>query len=127
MATEILEALPLGGAALEKVPEITTAIAEAAGLAFQESYRLGLRYVHYSTASEILADFLYSAIALTTVGFGIVLIVAVICCNDIGHKMNNKIEVFLENDVQATKNEFHEELRVSHGRRRRSRPSVQGA
>lgn len=47
MATEILAALPLGAAALEKVPGITTAIAGAAGLAFQESYRLGLRYVQY--------------------------------------------------------------------------------
>lgn len=44
MAAEILAALPLGAAALEKVPGLTTAIAGAAGLAFQESYRLGLRY-----------------------------------------------------------------------------------
>lgn len=106
MATAILAALPLGAAALEEVPGITADIAGAAGLAFQESYRLGLR-----------------AIALTTVGFGIVLIIAVLCCNDIGHKMNNKIEVFLENDVQAAKNEFHEE---HHGLRRRSsvKPAV---
>lgn len=81
--------------------------------------------VHYCSASEIIADFLYSAIALTTVGFGIVLVLAVLCCNDIGHKMNNKIEVFLENDVQAAKNEFHEELHVKDGLRRRS--SVQAA
>jgi hypothetical protein len=117
MATEVLAALPLGAAALEKVPGLTTAIAGAAGLAFQESYRLGLRYVlcvpPYS--KRILTDFLSSAIALTTVGFGIVLIAAVLCCNDIGHKMNNKIEVFLENDTQAAKNEFHEELRGKHG------------
>ena len=120
MATEVLAALPLGSSALEKVPGITTKIAGAAGLAFQESYRLGLRYVRYFTALETVADFLRSAIALTTVGFGIVLIIAVLCCNDIGHKMNNKIEVFLENDVYAAKNEFHEELHVNHGIRRRS-------
>ena len=32
---------------------------------------------------------------------------ACLFCNDIGHKMNNKIEIFLENDVNADKNEFH--------------------
>lgn len=51
MATEILAALPLGAAALEKVPGITTAIATSAGLAFQESYRLALRYVSPSSSS----------------------------------------------------------------------------
>lgn len=45
MATAVLTALPLGAAALEKVPGINTAIAGAAGLAYQESYRLGLRYM----------------------------------------------------------------------------------
>jgi hypothetical protein len=44
-----------------------------------------------------------------------VLIAAVFCCNDIGHKMDNKIEVFLENDKNAVKNEFHEELHGHHG------------
>lgn len=67
-----------------------------------------------------MTDFLDSAIALTTVGFGVVLIAAVLCCNDIGPKLNNKIEVFLENDTQAAKNEFHEELHGNHGVRRRS-------
>lgn len=42
-AAEILAALPLGAAALEKVPGITTTMAEMAGLAFQESYTKGLR------------------------------------------------------------------------------------
>jgi hypothetical protein len=42
-AAEILAALPLGAAALEAVPGITTAMAGAAGLAFQESYNKGLR------------------------------------------------------------------------------------
>jgi hypothetical protein len=29
------------------------------------------------------------------------------CCNDIGHKMNDKIEIFLENDENANKNVYH--------------------
>lgn len=39
----LLAALPLGAAALAKVPGITTKIAVAAGAAFQESYVVGLR------------------------------------------------------------------------------------
>ena len=30
-----------------------------------------------------------------------------ICCMDIDHKMNDKIEIFLENDVNADKNVHH--------------------
>lgn len=33
--------------------------------------------------------------------------IACIFCEDIDHKMNNKIEVYLENDVHADRNEFH--------------------
>ena len=32
---------------------------------------------------------------------------ACICCQDIGPKMNEKIEIFLENDVNAEKNKYH--------------------
>ena len=54
MATAILAALPLGATALEAVPGITTDIAGAAGLAFRESYRLGLRYVPLYTIASLL-------------------------------------------------------------------------
>jgi hypothetical protein len=39
--------------------------------------------------------------------FGIVAIIATLFLEDIGPKMNNKIEIYLENDVQAEKNKFH--------------------
>lgn len=39
--------------------------------------------------------------------FGIVAIIACFFLEDIGPKMNNQIEVFLENDVQAEKNKYH--------------------
>ncbi|KAK0316809.1 hypothetical protein LTR01_000560 [Friedmanniomyces endolithicus] len=66
VAESVLAALPLGAAALEKVQGLTTAIAEAAGAAFVESYVQGVK-----------------------------------------PKMTPKIEIFLENDVQAEKNKFH--------------------
>lgn len=33
--------------------------------------------------------------------------IACFCCNDIDHKMNDKIEIFLENDVNAERNVHH--------------------
>jgi hypothetical protein len=36
-----------------------------------------------------------------------VAIIASFFLEDIGPKMNNQIEVFLENDVQADKNKYH--------------------
>ncbi|KAI1628444.1 fungal trichothecene efflux pump [Exophiala viscosa] len=83
-------ALPLGAAALEKVPGITLAIIEAGGAAFQQSYVHGLRVM-----------------ALSSIAFGVVGIIACCFCVDIGPKMNAKIEVFLENDKNADKNVYH--------------------
>ena len=86
----LLVALPQGSAALMKVPGISTAIAVAAGGALQESYRIALRTT-----------------ALSSLSFGIIAIIACALCNDIGKKMNSKIEVFLENDEFAGRNRFH--------------------
>lgn len=86
----LLEALPLGSAALAKVPGITTQIIEAAGAALQQTYVHALRVT-----------------ALSSLSFGLLAIIACICCNDIGHKMNEKIEVFLENDEFADRNVYH--------------------
>ena len=49
----------------------------------------------------------YRTVALASIGFGGVAIIATFFLEDIGPKMNNKIEIFLENDVQADKNKFH--------------------
>ena len=32
---------------------------------------------------------------------------ACVCCQDIDHKMTPKIEIYLENDVNRDRNEFH--------------------
>ncbi|KAF2651423.1 MFS general substrate transporter [Lophiostoma macrostomum CBS 122681] len=89
-ATALLTALPLGASAIAEVPGITNEIAAAAGAAFQQSYVVGLRTT-----------------ALSSLSFGVVAIVACFFCNDIGHKMDDKIEVFLENDENAEKNKYH--------------------
>ncbi|KAK4994440.1 hypothetical protein LTR66_005528 [Elasticomyces elasticus] len=90
VAEAVAKALPLGSAALKKVPGLTAAIAEAAGAAFVESFVQGLKTV-----------------SLTLMGFGGVAIIACFFIEDIGPKMNKKIEVFLENDVEASRNKFH--------------------
>ncbi|KAK5128945.1 hypothetical protein LTR85_000278 [Meristemomyces frigidus] len=90
VAQAVLAALPLGAATLEKVQGLTQAIAEAAGGAFIESYVQGVKTV-----------------ALASIGFGALAIVACCFLEDIGPKMTPKIEIFLENDVQAKKNKYH--------------------
>ncbi|CAK7231680.1 hypothetical protein SBRCBS47491_008013 [Sporothrix bragantina] len=88
MATQLITAIGAGTAA--EIPGITPDILAAAGGAFQQTYVVGLRTV-----------------CLVSIAFGVI---GTICCalsNDIGPKMTNKIEVFLENDVQKDKNRFH--------------------
>ncbi|KAL4896041.1 MFS general substrate transporter [Aspergillus ambiguus] len=86
----LMAALPVGASALEKVPRITNDIIVAASAAFQQSYVIGLRTT-----------------CLSSLSFGVVGIIACLFCQDIGRKMNDKIEVFLENDEHADKNKFH--------------------
>ena len=89
-AKALLAAIPLGAEAIGKVSGATEAMVAAAGSAYIDSYVIALRTV-----------------CLTSIAFGVI---GTICCcfsNDVGPKMNDKIEVFLENDVQAEKNRFH--------------------
>ncbi|KAK4497186.1 hypothetical protein PRZ48_011636 [Zasmidium cellare] len=86
----ILEALPLGQEALAGVEGASAEVLDAARTAYQQVYVIGLRTT-----------------ALSTLAFGIVGIVACLFCEDIGRKMNDKIEIFLENDVHAERNEYH--------------------
>lgn len=67
----LLKALPIGSAALATVPGITTSIMVAAGAAVKQTYVHALRVV-----------------ALSSLSFGIVSIIACICCNDIGDKVH---------------------------------------
>ncbi|KAK3679198.1 hypothetical protein LTR78_000759 [Recurvomyces mirabilis] len=90
MATEILAAFPLGATALAKVPGVTTQILTAAGTAYQWSYAYGLRIT-----------------ALSSLAFGGLGFIMCLLCENIDEKMNSTTNVFLENDVNADKNEYH--------------------
>jgi hypothetical protein len=89
------------------VPGITNDIAAAAGAAFQQSYVVGLRTTCLSSLSfgilGIIGMSLFSLLWWSNANVD----TAALCCQDIGKKMNNKIEVFLENDENADKNRFH--------------------
>ena len=63
VAIEILTALPLGAAALAKIPDATTQMIAAAGAAFQQVYVVGLRTT-----------------ALASLSFGIVAIIGEFSC-----------------------------------------------
>lgn len=89
MARSIAAAIPQGAAALSAITNSTTIIG-AASSAYTESLIVSVRTV-----------------ALSSLAFGGVGIIACLCLEDIGHKMNGKIEVYLENDYQADKNQFH--------------------
>lgn len=45
--------------------------------------------------------------ALSSIAFGVLAIVACCFLEDIGPKMTPKIEIYLENDIQAEKNKYH--------------------
>ena len=65
-------------------------IVAAAGAAVQHAYERGVQNVAYASLA-----------------FGIVGIIACACCKDVDHKMNNKIEVYLENTENANRNKYH--------------------
>ncbi|KAI1614621.1 fungal trichothecene efflux pump [Exophiala viscosa] len=46
-------------------------------------------------------------VAFTSLAFGVVGIIASACCKDVDAKMNNKIEVYLENTEMASRNRNH--------------------
>ncbi|KIV99714.1 uncharacterized protein PV09_08644 [Verruconis gallopava] len=89
-ATQLLSALSLGAQAIAAVPGINPNAIAAASVAFMESYAYGLKMM-----------------ALASLGFGGFGLVLCLLCEDIGPKMNNKTNVFLENDINAEKNDFH--------------------
>ncbi|KAF2801809.1 MFS general substrate transporter [Mytilinidion resinicola] len=83
-------AASLGAAALEKIPGVTPQGAEMVGTAYKYAVAYGLRNA-----------------ALASMAFGVVGIILACFNEDIGPKMNEKIETFLENDALAEKNKFH--------------------
>lgn len=89
-AAQILPAFALGTAALEAIPGINTQILEAASTTYAWSYAHGLKIT-----------------ALSSLSFGGLGLICCLLCENIDKKMNDNIEVFLENDVNADLNKFH--------------------
>lgn len=89
-ASQLLGALSLGADAIAAVPGVNPAAIAAAGAAFLDSYAYGLKMTAY-----------------TSLGFGGLGILMCFLVEDVGPKMNNKVEVYLENDRFGEKNEFH--------------------
>ncbi|KAK5169763.1 uncharacterized protein LTR77_005741 [Saxophila tyrrhenica] len=89
-ASALLAALPLGSAAIAKVPGITDEIVAAASTAFQWSYAHGLKIT-----------------ALSSLSFGGVGLILCLMTENIDKKMTQETNVFLENDIHASKNEYH--------------------
>ncbi|KAK6384741.1 hypothetical protein LTS17_002304 [Exophiala oligosperma] len=86
----LFETLPQGLKAIQAIPELNTIVAATIWTAWQDSYIVAIRNV-----------------CLASLGFGIVGLIFVLPCRDLTPKMTPKIEVYLENDVNAAKNRFH--------------------
>ena len=82
----LLKVLSLPTFAKDYPPKIVA----AAAAAVQQAYEKGVQNV-----------------AFASLAFGIVGIIACACCKDVDHKMNNKIEVYLENTENANRNKYH--------------------
>ncbi|KAF2006271.1 MFS general substrate transporter [Amniculicola lignicola CBS 123094] len=89
-ASLLLAAFPLGAEAIAAVPGTNAEALAAAALAFQWSYAHALKIV-----------------ALSSLAFGGAGLICCFLCEDLGPKMTDKTEVFLENDINAEKNVFH--------------------
>jgi len=89
-AQKLLAAFPLGAKAIQAVPGINAEIIAAASTAFQWSYAHGLRIM-----------------ILSSLSFGLLGLILCVCTLDVSQKMNSDINVYLENDVNREKNEFH--------------------
>lgn len=89
-ASKIAELLSLLATPVNLAEEFGAAVAGAVGVAQQHAVAHGIKMV-----------------AFTSLGFGCVGIIACLCCRNIDDRMDNTIEVFLENDEFADRNKFH--------------------
>lgn len=72
------------------MPGVNENTLAAASLAYQWSYAHGLRIM-----------------ILASLSFGLVGFALCFCCEDVSSKVTPDINIYLENDVNAEKNEFH--------------------
>ncbi|KPI44781.1 uncharacterized protein AB675_8655 [Cyphellophora attinorum] len=89
-ASQIPDLLMLLATPKELASQFGESVAGAVGLAQQLAIAHGIKLI-----------------ALTSLGFGCIGIVACLCCQNIDSRMDNTIEVFLENDEFADRNKFH--------------------
>jgi hypothetical protein len=95
----------LGTSALtEKYPADVVVAVEGA---IKVAYEHGIQYVARLSRLPSVYAYLSRLTAYTSLAFGIVGIIACACCKDINPKMNDKIEVYMENTELADRNKFH--------------------
>ncbi|RMY99589.1 hypothetical protein D0860_08255, partial [Hortaea werneckii] len=85
--TELLSAV---GTAEVSTANFSSAVVEAVTLASKQAY------CHA-----------FFVVAMTSMAFGIVGLIACPCCKDVDHRMDQHIEVFLENNKLVDRNKVH--------------------
>ncbi len=96
-------AVEAAGLAASKVPAL---LKDAASPTFAKDYPPAV-VAAYGGAVQHAYEKGVQMVAYASLAFGIVGIIASACCKDVDSKMNNKIEVYLENDVHADRNVYH--------------------
>ena len=100
----VTEAALQAGVPNDKITQLLTDLADPKALAidFPADVVAAVGY-----AQQLAVAHGIKLIAFTSLGFGIVGIVACLCCKNVDEKMNETIEVFLENDEFADRNKYH--------------------
>jgi len=91
------------GLPASKVPELLSLFGTAK---FATTYDAAVVAAVGAAYKEVIRKGVY-IVALVSLPFGIIGIIASLCCKDIDSRMDNKIEVFLENTEQGVLNKNH--------------------
>jgi hypothetical protein len=96
-------AVEAAGLAASKVPAL---LVDASSATFAKDYPATV-VAAYGGAVQRAYEKGIQNVAYASLAFGIVGIIACACCKDVNEKMNNKIEVYLENTENANRNKYH--------------------
>ncbi|KAJ5179214.1 Major facilitator superfamily domain general substrate transporter [Penicillium capsulatum] len=87
-----------------KVPDLLTDVAQ--GAAAMKAYSPAVAAAAQAALSNAYCKAIF-VVAMVSMAFGILGLSACLCCKDVDEKMDNKIEVYLENTDLSDRNKFH--------------------
>ncbi|KAJ5909066.1 hypothetical protein N7495_001748 [Penicillium taxi] len=104
MTEYIPPAVTAAGLPESKIEGIMTAV--TSGASALKSYSPAVAAAAEAALNDAYCKTIF-VVAMVSMAFGIVGLIACLCCKDVDSKMTNKIEVYLENTKLAERNTFH--------------------